>query len=122
MIADGGYSNGEQSEACEAQGILPCVPSKRTVNNHGGGKLFDRTEFTYDEKSDTFRCPAGQTLTFKQFSRKDRSALYKGNRQICGACSLKSRCTTGPRRCVTRHLHEAALQRMQQRTKPPHGK
>jgi transposase len=116
VIADGGYSNGEQSEACEAQGIVPYVPPKRTVNNHGGGKLFDRTEFTYDEKSDTFRCPAGQTLTFKQFSRKDRSALYKGNRQICGACSLKSRCTTGPRRFVTRHLHEGALQRMQQRT------
>jgi transposase len=116
VIADGGYSNGEQSEACEAQGIVPYVPPKRTVNNHGGGKLFDRTEFNYDEKSDTFRCPAGQTLTFKQFSRKDRSALYKGNRQICGACSLKSRCTTGPRRYVTRHLHEGALQRMQQRT------
>jgi transposase len=116
VIADAGYSSGEQSEACEAQGIVPYVPPRRTVNNHGGGKLFDRTEFTYDEKSDTFRCPAGQTLTFKQFSRKDRSALYKGNRQVCGACSLKSRCTTGPRRYVTRHLHEGALQRMQQRT------
>jgi hypothetical protein len=49
VIADGGYSNGEQSEACEAQGIVPYVPPKRTVNNHGGGKLFDRTEFVYDE-------------------------------------------------------------------------
>jgi transposase len=45
VIADGGYSNGEQSEACEAQGIVPYVPPKRKVDNHGGGKLFDRTEF-----------------------------------------------------------------------------
>jgi transposase len=76
VIADGGYSNGEQSETCEAQGIVPYVPPKRTVNNHGGGKLFDRTEFVYDEKSDTFRCPAGQTLWRKHFSKKDRAVMY----------------------------------------------
>jgi Transposase DDE domain len=35
VIADGGYSNGEQSETCESQGIVPYVPPKRTVNNHG---------------------------------------------------------------------------------------
>jgi transposase len=116
VIADGGYSSGEQAEACEAQGIVPYVPPKRTVNNHGDGKLFDRTKFVYDERTDTFQCPAGQTLTFKQFSRKDRNAIYKGNLQVCGTCKLKPRCTIGPRRFVTRHLHEGALQRMQQRT------
>jgi transposase len=116
VIADGGYSNGEQSETCEAQGIVPYVPPKRTVNNHGGGKLFDRTEFVYDEKSDTFRCPAGQTLWRKQFSKKDRSVTYTPRRKVCGSCALKARCTLGPRRYVSRNLHEDALQRMQQRT------
>src|SRR6266566_1960574 len=43
VIADGGYSNGEQAEACEAQGIVPYIPPKRTANSHGDGKLFDRT-------------------------------------------------------------------------------
>jgi hypothetical protein len=33
----------------------------------------------------------------------------------CGACPLKSRCTVSPRRIVTRHMHEEALQCMQQR-------
>ena len=116
VIADGGYSNGEQSETCEAQGIVPYVPPKRTVNNHGGGKLFDRTEFVYDEKSDTFRCPAGQTLWRKHFSKKDRAVMYTPRRKVCGSCALKSRCTLGPRRHVSRNLHEHALQRMQQRT------
>jgi len=116
VIADGGYSNGEQAEACEAQGIVPYVPPKRTANNHGDGKLFDRAEFVYDEKTDTFRCPAGQTLIRKQFCRKDRAVIYKGNLQVCGACAMKARCTIGPRRFVSRHLHEDALQRMRQRT------
>ena len=116
VIADGGCSNGEQSETCEAQGIVPYVPPKRTANNHGGGKLFDRTQFVYDEKSDTFRCPAGQTLWRKQFSKKDRAVMYTPRRKVCGSCALKAHCTLGPRRHVSRNLHEAALQRMQQRT------
>jgi transposase len=116
VMADGGYSNGEQSETCEAKGIVPYVPPKRTVNNHGGGKLFDRTEFVYDETSDTFRCPAGQTLWRKQFSKKDRAVLYTTRQKVCGSCALKARCTLGPRRHVSRNLHEDALQRMQQRT------
>src|SRR6267143_62352 len=118
VVADAGYSNGEQAEACEAKGILPHVPASRGVNNHGDGTLFDRTEFTYQPKSDTFRCPAGQTLARKQLSRKDRMAYYAGQPEVCGSCALKSRCTTSPRRIVSRHLHEEALQRMQRRATP----
>ena len=58
VVADAGYSNGEQAEACEAQGILPHVPANRAVNNQGNGHLFDRSTFHYDEKTETFRCPA----------------------------------------------------------------
>jgi len=115
VVADAGYSNGEQAEACEAKGILPHVPASRGVNNHGDGTLFDRTEFTYQPQSDTFLCPAGQTLVRKQLSRKDRAVVYAGQAEVCGACALKSRCTTSSRRSVSRHLHEEALQRMQQR-------
>jgi len=118
VVADAGYSNGEQAEACEAKGILPHVPANRGVNNHGDGTLFDRTEFTYQPESDTLRCPAGQTLTRKQLSRKDRAVLYAAQPEVCGACPLKSRCTVSPRRMITRHLHEEALQRMQQRVTP----
>src|SRR5436190_11242039 len=118
VVADAGYSNGEQAEACEAKGILPHVPANRSVNNHGDGTLFDRKEFSYQPESDTFRCPAGETLTRKQLSRKDRAVYYAGQPEVCGACALKSRCTVGAQRFVSRHLHEAALQRMQQRATP----
>src|SRR5215831_10611142 len=39
VVADGGYSNGEQAARCEVAGILPHVPVKRAVNNQGGGTL-----------------------------------------------------------------------------------
>src|SRR5216684_3023297 len=120
VVADAGYSNGKQAEACEAKGILPHVPANRSVNSRGDGTLFDRTEFTYQPKSDTFLCPAGQTLARKQLMRKDRTVVYAAQPEVCGACPLKSRCTVSPRRIVTRHLHEEALQRMQKRATPEH--
>lgn len=118
VVADAGYSNGEQAEACEAQGIVPHVPANRTVNNQGDGTLFDRTEFHYDEKTDTFLCPAQQTLRRKQLSRKDRAVYYAAQPEVCGACVLKQRCTQGKQRLVSRHLHEETLRRMQQRATP----
>src|SRR5213080_3332734 len=115
VVADAGYSNGEQAEACEARGIVPHVPANRAVNNQGNGQLFDRSQFQYDEKTDTFRCPAQQTLTRKQLSRKDRAVYYAAKPEVCGACALKMRCTNRRQRLVSRHLHEDAFQRMQQR-------
>ena len=118
VVADAGYSNGQQAEACEAQGIVPHVPANRTVNNQGGGTLFDRTEFHYDQKTDTFLCPAQQILKRKQLSRQDRAVYYAAQPEVCGACALKARCTNGKSRWVSRHLHEETLQRMGQRATP----
>ena len=118
LVADAGYSNGEQAEGCEQRGIVPHVPANRSANTQGNGHLFDRSEFHYDEQSDTFGCPAGQKLKRKQLSRKDRAVYYAGQPEICGACILKTQCTAGAQRLLTRHLHEAALQRMQQRATP----
>ena len=36
VVADAGYSNGEQAAACESKGILPHVPAHRGVNVQGG--------------------------------------------------------------------------------------
>ncbi len=88
------------------------------MNNQGGGKLFDRSAFIYQPEPDTFLCPAGQVLKRQQISRKDRSVYYAGRREICGVCPLKSRCTVGAQRMVSRHWHDEALQRMQQRATP----
>jgi transposase len=71
VVADSGYSNGEQAQACEAQGILPHVPARRSVNNRGDGRLFDRSQFVYDEKTDRFRCPAQQILRRQQPNRTE---------------------------------------------------
>lgn len=115
VVADAGYSNGEQAEQCEAGGILPHVPANRSINSQGDGTLFDRTRFLYDEKTDTFRCPAQQRLTRKQVLLRKKSVLYAAPVETCSRCPLKPQCTSTTRRFVQRHVHEGALQRMNQR-------
>ena len=115
VVADGGYLNGAQAEACEARGIVPHVPARRGINNKGDGTLFDRSRFQYDEVSDTFRCPAGQTLTRKQLKKDRRCVVYTAPVAACGACALKSQCTLSRQRYVQVHLHDGALERMSQR-------
>jgi transposase len=116
VVADAGFSNGEQAAACENKGILPHVPAHRGVNTQGDGKLFDRSAFQYQEQSNTMLCPAGHSL--RSDGRNGRAILYIGRAQVCGACALKPQCTLGSRRTVKRHVHEGALQRMQQRATP----
>jgi len=118
IIADAGYSNGEQAGRCEAAGLVPHVPANRGVNNQGDGTLFDRSLFVYRPESDSFQCPAGKTLDRKQLHRKDRTVLYQASAADCGACSLKPRCTPSARRMLGRHIDEDALNRMHQRATP----
>jgi len=118
VVADAGYSNGAQAEALEAQGIVTHVPANRAVNNQGEGAFFDRTAFSYDEANDTLRCPAGKTLRRKQLQRGRHRVTYAAQAGDCAACPLKARCTQQSRRMVSRHLHEAALQRMHERATP----
>jgi len=116
VVADAGYSSGAQAEACEARGIVAHAPAQRGINNKGDGTLFDRSQFHYDAAHDTFLCPAGQTLTRKQVKKDKSCVVYTAPATACGACALKARCTPSAQRYVQVHLHEAALERMSQRT------
>jgi len=71
-----------------------------------------------DEATDTMRCPAGQVLRRKQLQRGKYRVLYAADVADCAACALRSRCTATARRIVARRLHEAVLQRMQERATP----
>ena len=118
VVADAGYSNGEQVAHCEAAGMVPYVPVMRTVNNQGDGTLFGRADFRYEPDSDTYVCPGDKRLLRKHTNHKDRYTMYKASTGDCGTCSLKSRCTQAPRRGLARHLYEEALNRMQERMTP----
>lgn len=118
VIADAGYSNGEQARQCEVAGVITHIPANRSVNSQGGGQLFDRRAFVHDEATDTLRCPAGAVLSRKQQLRKKRGTIYAATADACGACPLKPRCTTARQRFVQRHWDDDILDRMNGRATP----
>lgn len=114
VTADAGYSNGKQFQACEDGNITAYVPPNRSCNSTGKEQaFFDRTVFSYDAAQDRYQCPAGKWLTFKQTNKGDR--IYQAKMSDCAACPLKEQCTKAKRRYVTRHAHEEAFERMEQR-------
>ena len=120
VVADAGYSNGEQVQMLEEQGIVTYMPVNRAVNNQGDGVLFDRSAFEYQAASDSCRCPAGQRLTRKQTHTPDKATIYAGRSSVCATCALKPRCTTSARRFLRRHWYEDALTRLSERTTTAH--
>ena len=110
VLADSGYSNGEHAARCEALGIVACAPPQRSVNSKG---LFDRSSFTYDAGSNTYVCPAGERLHFKQHHNADKLDRYEA--RDCSNCVLKPQCTTTNQRTVSRSWYENELGRMAQR-------
>src|SRR5437016_2764426 len=71
VVADTGYSNGEHGALCEQQAITAIVPRAATVNPRGK-QYFSRDKFTYDPDSDSWRCPAGATLSLYKTSYTQR--------------------------------------------------
>jgi transposase len=114
VVADTGYSNGEQGAACAAAGITAVVPRQQVVNTVDKSKsLFTRDAFTYDRASDTWTCPAGETLRCCEVSEKEQFKRYAT--AACGGCAMRARCTEGGHRRITRHFHEDAREAMHQR-------
>lgn len=116
VVADGGYSNGEQIHTTQEADVKVAVPTNRAVNHQGSGEFFQKRDFTYLPDDDAYRCPAGQLLHYKTHNRKQRMYLYA--RTGCNQCPLQARCTTADRRWVTRHFHEEALEQARQHATP----
>jgi transposase len=114
VIADTGYAQAEAAQACEEAGITAIVP-RQTPHSHWPG--FPRERFVYDGHTDTYQCPAGESLRFVQEVRGQRR--YRTS--ACQQCELKAECTIGQKRQVTRHRYEASLEAMDHRARSDPG-
>jgi len=114
VVADRGYFSGEEIVACEDVGITAYVPRPQTSNNQAKG-LFGKRDFIYVPETDTYRCPAGQSLIWR-FTTVDKGmTLHCYWSSACKACPLKAQCTPAAQRRIKRWEHEAVIEAMQQR-------
>jgi transposase len=117
VVADMGYSHGQELKTCVEAGLEPYVPRPETSANRKLG-LFGKEQFSYELDTDTYRCPAGETLTFRfDTVEKGRHIRYYKT-SACGQCALKEKCTRNKEgRRITRWVHEEIIEQTQQRVK-----
>jgi transposase len=114
-VADKGYFKIEDIEACEKAGIVPYVPRPQRGPSVRAG-LFRKDEFRYDAATDRYVCPAGQRLhPYSSSLLRDLKKTNYVNKLACDDCAIRSRCTGGKFRAVSRLENEAVLDSMQAR-------
>src|ERR1700710_2175233 len=114
-VADKGYFKIEDIEACEKTGIVPYVPRSQRGPSVKAG-LFRKDEFNYNEATNSYTCPAGENLHVRASTMlRDLKRINYVNKLACDDCKIRSRCTAGKYRAVSRLENEAVLDRMQER-------
>jgi len=114
VLADRGYFSGEEVLACEPLGVTPYVPKPLTSGAKAKGR-FGKQDFVYRSDDNTYRCPAGETLTRRFTSLQDGKNLHAYWTSNCAGCPLKGQCTDGKERRVRRWEHETVIDAMQAR-------
>ena len=111
-LADAAYHSGKGLEGCARRGQSVAMPDTRQQLL---GDPYHKDRFTYDEHSDSFRCPQGQRLQFLRIQRLNGVAwrLYRASEGICQACPASGVCTKSKEfgRSVTIGPYDAALRR-----------
>jgi Transposase DDE domain len=116
LIGDTAYGTSEMlAWMVEEKDIEPHVPVWEKGERNDG--TFSRSEFAFDESSNTLTCPGGKRLLqYRRNFTQERSGITKANQRIyraskfdCGSCGLKEKCCPDqPWRKVIRSVHEAS--------------
>lgn len=114
FYVDRGYTTVEFLEMAELEGWS--VLSKPRQLPPNGGR-FTKRDFSFNLRDRTVTCPAGSTEPFRP------GELVQFSESTCGACKLRSQCTTSPRgRALALPVDEIAQQRFLRLVKTKSGR
>jgi len=114
VVADRGYFTSEQILECVEADVTVTLPKPQTSNNKLRGR-FVKSDFRYVASKDVYICPAGETLKFYYTNEEKGLTLRRYWTNACASCAIKSKCTTGAQRRITRWEHEHVLEDVQRR-------
>jgi len=118
---DGAYDRTLIHKELADKNIVMYTPPDK--NTGGGCKVqIDRTNFQYDELSDTFTCPMGKRLRLRNLERSDGlMKAYKADRKDCRICSKRDLCVcaSGNERTLRVNVFENAVKQNRERDGSP---
>lgn len=120
LLADTGYSSGENYAFLENQGLTSYIPPHGTYKGGPEG-------FIYDQKADKFICPQGKDIPFVKYfldSRtKTKKKEYRARKPVCKGCPLRSKCLKkSQEKRITLTAFRAEYERNNARVKSKRGK
>ena len=111
-LADAGYFAGSHLAECSRRGQQVVVSESR---QRFLKDPYHKDRFIYDEQSDSFTCPQGQTLAFVRIQHANGVPLrlYRASGAVCQACPAFRVCTRAKEigRSLAIGPHDAALRR-----------
>ena len=114
VVADRGYFKSEEILSCHEAGITVSLPKPQTSSNRAKGR-FVKQDFRYVADDNVYVCPAGEELIHHSTTVERNLTLNRYWTNACQDCTLKTKCTTGKERRITRWEHEHILDEVQQR-------
>ena len=111
-LADAGYFAASHLAECARRGQQVAVSESR---QRFLKDPYHKDRFTYDEQSDSFTCPQGQTLRFVRIQRTNGVPLrlYRASGAVCQACPAFGVCTSSSEtgRSLAVGPHDTVLRR-----------
>ena len=117
VVGDHKYGTVENFVACQQQGIRTHLGDARAKQHHARSEgIFPDSAFTYDARTNTYRCPAGQRMPPRRLHPSKRTWEYQLPKTVCAACALRAQCTRAIAygRTIHRHEHQELLDRARQ--------
>ncbi len=105
VVADRGYFSAGQIRECADADITPTLPKPQTSSNRKKG-MFVKADFRY---------VAGERLPWRYVTEENGLVVSRYWTDACTNCPLKSQCTTGKERRISRWEHEHLVEAMRQR-------
>jgi len=116
VIADSKYGTTANFFDCHDQGIAAHMPVLKQTQDQQERrrKIFPESQFIYDPHTDTYRRPAGETLSKRKHWAERKAFEYVTAKGVCQKCSLRAQCTQSENggRTLKRHERQELLDRL----------
>ncbi|MDP2856640.1 MAG: IS1182 family transposase [Bacillota bacterium] len=95
----------------------------RAGKKRNAGGVWNIQDFRYDAGSDTYTCPAGQTLDRRMVRPSNRTIVYRAPLGVCRTCRFRSQCSPGGKeRGLSRSFDRGFLEEAQRWLATEEGK
>jgi transposase len=117
--ADSGFSDIDELEKVDNEGIKVIVPSTRQASDKERVQ-FDKSNFKYDSASDSYTCPEGKILRYHRTNIQKEHKEYWADGGTCKKCPHFSLCTSCSRgRKIIRLLKEELRDKLERQYEQP---